>query len=273
MHPIRFLHISDTHFGSSTDYVYHGKNPYLDALSLIKEIKELPCQIDFIIHTGDVISFQSQEAYALASETLKAINVPMYFTTGNHDDPIQLNEFPLFAKRTALVDNVNSVSYYFEHSQVLFIGIDAKHPDNQNPSGVISDEQVIAIKNFLATNQKNFCIFTHFPLIPLDAPWMDKHLLVSNGDVVHEMLSKNSKRCRGVFFGHIHQNLQIVRDGIFYCAVPSNTFQFGGWPTDEKISHNPQGKAAMNLVTITEQSTIVKSLGFERNNAFSSLNN
>ena len=267
MQPIRFLHISDTHFGAEPDFIYHGKNPYEDALALLQEIQSLPATLDFIIHTGDVVSFQSEQAYALAAKTLQPITTPIYFTTGNHDDPVQLNRFPLFAVRTPLVQRDDAVSYYFERNGVLFIGIDAKNPDNEDPSGIISQDQLDALDTLLATTHQSYCIFTHFPLLPIDAPWMDRHLLVSNGRAAHEIIKKHQQRCRGIFFGHIHQKVQIYQDGVLYCSVPSNTFQFGGWPTDEKISYNPSGKPGMNLVTLTDSGIIIKSVGFERSSA------
>jgi hypothetical protein len=184
---------------------------------------------------------------------------------------VQLNRFPLFAKRTQLVQRDDAVSYFFERNGVLFIGIDAKNPDHEDPSGIISQDQLEALENLLATTQQPFCLFTHFPLLPIDAPWMDRYLLVVNGGTAHKIIKKHQDRCRGVFFGHIHQKLQIYQDGILYCSVPSNTFQFGGWPTDEKISYDPKGKPGMNLITIGERSVIIKSVGFERSSASSVL--
>ena len=261
---IRFLHISDTHFGPDTQFIYQNKNPYQDGLYLIAEIKKLPVTVDFIIHTGDVVSFQNDEAYKIAKEVLSQIHPPLYFVTGNHDDPVRLNSFPLFAQRTPLVKRSNSVSYFFEFQDTLFITIDAKHPDDNNPSGIIPEDVLLAVKKIIDESKKPFCLFTHFPVLKIDAPWMDSFLSIHNGDELHQILKVHHERCRGVFFGHLHQNLQMFKDGIVYTCVPSNTFQFGGWPTDEHISYNPDGLPAMNLVSIIESQVIVKRLAFSR---------
>lgn len=259
--PIRFVQISDTHFGPTKDFTFHGKTPYSDGLKLVEEINRLPFKPDFVIHTGDLISFQHDDAYSIAEEVLKGLNVPMYFTTGNHDDPILLNKFSLFASRNNLSDIPNSVSYSFEFNKHLFIVIDAKHPDDANPSGVISDLILQKLANLLETNKLPFTIFTHFPPLHIDAPWMDKNLLISNGNLLHEIITKHSTRSCGVFFGHIHQPLQIVRDGITYISAPSTTFQFGGWPTDNEIlSYNDGGVPGVNIVSIQERHLVSKFL-------------
>lgn len=259
--PTRFLHISDTHFGPTRDFVFHGRIPYKDAEVLVSEILALPVKPDFIIHTGDVISFQDEDAYACAAEVLGRIKIPMYFATGNHDDPALLNRFPLFAKRNALVKRTDAVSYSFEINEYLCITLDAKHSDDENPSGILPPDQLEKLALLLNSSTKKFVVFTHFPALPIDAPWMDNNLLIANGRELHNILMQHSSRCMGVFFGHIHQPLHQYADGIQYTAVQSTTFQFGGWPTDKAIlSYNQRGRPGMNLVTLDGSLAIVKHL-------------
>lgn len=258
---IRFLQISDTHFGPTKDFTFHGKTPFQDGINLVQQIQALPMKPDFIVHTGDLISFQHDDAYLIAEAVLKELKVPLYFTTGNHDDPALLNKFSLFSKRTQLTDNPNSVSYYFEFSGHLFIVIDAKHSDDANPSGVIPDLILDKLSSLLETTNQSFTLFTHFPPVSIDAPWMDRNLLISNGQTLHNLLVKHATRSCGVFFGHIHQPLQIVVDAITYISAPSTTFQFGGWPTDDEIlSYNEGGAPGINLVSITGKHLVSKFL-------------
>lgn len=259
--PIRFIQISDTHFGPTKEFTFHGKVPYIDGQKLVDAINGLPFKPDFILHTGDLISFQHDDAYSIAEEVLKGINAPMYFTTGNHDDPSLLDKFPLFASRKNLTDVANSVSYWFEFRNHLFIVIDAKHSDDANPSGIISELTLQKFSNLLDESKLPFTIFTHFPPLPIDAPWMDKNLLIRNGESFHKIITKHATRSCGVFFGHIHQPLQIVRDGITYISAPSTTFQFGGWPTDNEIlSYNDGGVPGINIVSIQERHLVAKFL-------------
>jgi len=259
--PIRFLHISDTHFGPTKDFIFHHKNPYKDAQNLVNEINNLSVTPDFIIHTGDLISFQDHDAYERAQEVLQDIKIPMYFTTGNHDDPELLNNFPLFAKKKNLTERKDSVSYYFEFGNYLLITIDAKNPDDQNPSGVVASDVLEKLNQLLSKTDKSFILFTHFPALSLDAPWIDKHLLISNGLTLHEMLKNFQSRCLGVFFGHIHQPLQTYADGILYISAPSTTFQFGGWASDiDIISYHEKTLPGMNLVSVIGNQVIIKYL-------------
>ena len=255
--PIRFLHISDTHFGPTKDYEYHGKNPYQDALRLVSYINHLPCAPDFIVHTGDVVSMQNEAAYALASEVLKSIKIPLYYVTGNHDDPQQLQQFEPFGKRISLLDDDRILSYYFEFGNYLFITIDAKNPDDHNPSGIISAQQINVVTDLLKSTNKPFAVFTHFPAMPIDSPWIDAHLLITNGASLHQCLTAFSDRCLGVFFGHIHQPIHMMVDKILYTSAPSSSFQFAGWPTDtDTLRYNDTGLPGLNLVTIGDKGSV-----------------
>lgn len=263
--PVRFIHISDTHFGPTKDFVFQGRVPYQDSERLVADILALPFTPDFVIHTGDVISFQDEAAYGHAAEVLGRLGLPLYFATGNHDDPKLLNRFPLFAERKPLIERDDAVSYSFERSGYLFITLDPKHPDDDDPSGILPADQLAALSRLLASTTQRFVIFTHFPALPLDAPWMDENLRISNGAELHELLARHAKRCAGVFFGHIHQSLLLSKEGIHYTSVPSATFQFGAWPTDREIlSYNEKGLPGANLITLLGSQTVVKHLYFSR---------
>lgn len=262
---IRFLHISDTHFGPTKEFIIHGKNPYNDSLKLVEFVRSLPCQVDFVMHTGDVVSFQDPAAYKLAEEVLKAIPDPIYFVTGNHDDPKFVRSFPLFAPKTDFKSTPNAACYTFEAGDLLGVVLDVKHPDNSVPSGVLTKAIYEELEQILSTHKKRFALFAHFPFIPFDTPWMDQNLLVDKGEDLHKLIVRSKERCAGVFLGHIHQATAVSRDGVNYYSAPSSSFLFGGWPIDiECPSHNPQGLPGCNLVTIDEGKTVVKFLHYPR---------
>ncbi|MEA2708469.1 MAG: hypothetical protein QOF78_1070 [Phycisphaerales bacterium] len=73
-----FIHASDPHFGS-------GKNHEIDA-QLFTEITKLAPKPAFVVATGDICEYGTDEEYALYQATLKSLeDVKMYPTTGNHD--------------------------------------------------------------------------------------------------------------------------------------------------------------------------------------------
>jgi 3',5'-cyclic AMP phosphodiesterase CpdA len=61
--PLYFVHISDTHFGPTTDYTRHGHAPWPCAQELVHIINNLTVKPAFVIHTGDVVTNPHPHAY------------------------------------------------------------------------------------------------------------------------------------------------------------------------------------------------------------------
>ena len=87
MQPLTFVHISDSHLMTDPGRKGSERGPTLPgAEALIREINELPCQIDFVLHTGDVIHDpECEEEYQLALEMYRQLSVPVHYLPGNHD--------------------------------------------------------------------------------------------------------------------------------------------------------------------------------------------
>ena len=72
----------------------------------------------------------------------------------------------------------------------------------------------------------------------------------ADGEDVHQALLPARERMRGVFYGHVHQTMQTVRDGILYVAVASTFAQFSSWPTDETVGYVGEETPAYNFVRV-----------------------
>ena len=73
---ITFAHVSDTHIGSSTAAE--------DLSRTVKDINENRL-IQFVILSGDITEFGSDEEIALAKKILDSLDKPWYIVPGNHD--------------------------------------------------------------------------------------------------------------------------------------------------------------------------------------------
>ncbi len=110
---LRFAHISDTHLtpGDRTEMRMDHYSPRVLALinavrahqpeaashenpavlasvatkRLIEEINRLPFPLDFVLHTGDIMTDATADEYEYTKDILRGINYPLYFIPGNHD--------------------------------------------------------------------------------------------------------------------------------------------------------------------------------------------
>ena len=159
-----------------------------------------------------------------------------------------------------LSENLNS--YTFNFGDDHFLTIDARGPDEIDPHGVISPEQMDILKKELETG-KRIIVFIHYPALPLDSAWFDENMLLTNGQEFHQLLVSHKKQVRGVFFGHIHRSTQTLQDGILYASVGSTAIQFYLNPDDQKMPMvESTGRGYFNIVTLDKGKTIIKSHSF-----------
>ena len=87
---LTFVHISDTHIHSDPRFT----GPHVTFTSrngvncLVDAINALPFPVDFVLHTGDVMTDPTEEReYMVARYMLGALKLPVYYLSGNHDKP------------------------------------------------------------------------------------------------------------------------------------------------------------------------------------------
>ena len=255
--PIRFLHISDTHIGPTRDFEIYGSNTYDCVSQLVDTINALPIEPDFIMHTGDVVTDPFPEAYELAAEIFAKLKAPVYFASGNHDlSSMLIPALPMGPKEDLVDDELNC--FRFEVGGQRFLVLDGRGPDEIEANGQLTEAQYQLLEKETGKDGP-LSIFIHFPALHLDTVWLDRDMLLLDGDRFHNIV-KQAKNLRGVFLGHTHRGGAQYRDGVLYSSVASPIGQFSMWPEDQ------QGAAAAgsgctlfyNLVTLTDETTIIK---------------
>lgn len=260
---LEVIHISDTHFGPDRSLEIRGSNACDRAVALVEAINALPFEPDFIVHTGDVVNDPDPAAYALAAEVLSALRVPVYFTTGNHDDVPMMRRALNFGPLHPLVPEEDDQLCYRitggGANEVEFFVIDGKVPPEEGPHGFISDSQRDAVFGAIS-GRKPVAVFIHYPLTPIGSKWIDRHLLITNGIEFQNSLSARAGgQLRGIFSGHLHRGLQLYRDGVLQSGVSSPACEFTAGPEDEFCDFLPGGPIPFNHISFTSEATMVKS--------------
>lgn len=255
--PVYFVHISDSHIGPTVDYTRHGHNPYECAKALVDHLNALPTKPDFVIHTGDIVADPSYEAYALAAEIFSALEVPVYFVNGNHDRAKDIHRYLPMGAKKMLSRNLDLLTYAFEVKGYRFLVIDARGPDEIDPHGILGEEMLAILRDETVVAGPPLTLFTHFQTQPMNSTWMDAYMLIINGKKLHDMLVPIQERVRGVFSGHVHQNIQIMKDGVLYVSVASTFSQFSGWPNALITGFDSQHPPGYNFVHLLPDQTII----------------
>ena len=261
---VYFVHISDTHIGPSRDYRRHSHYPLPCAEQLVEIINNLPHRPDFVIHTGDIVTDPDAAAYRLAAKTFERLKAPIYYVNGNHDTAADIRHFLPMGPHKSAGEDPGRLSYVFEVSEYRFLVLDARGPDEIDPHGLLPDSQIKLAGDEAGGGDQPLTVFIHYPTLPMNSPWMDQNMLILNGDELHNALKPAAHRLRGVFYGHIHQHMQTVVDGITYVSVASAFSQFGAWPDDLITHFDNEHDPGYGFVHLLEDKTIIHQHTFPR---------
>ncbi|MCB0034300.1 MAG: metallophosphoesterase [Anaerolineales bacterium] len=261
--PVYFVHISDTHIGPTADYARHGYRPLPHALKLVDLINNLPQKPDFVIHTGDVVTEPDPDSYQIAASVFAQLKVPIYYVTGNHDRSRDIKKYLPMGPKTDLTDDPDLLSYLFTVRDDRFLVVDSRAPDELDPQGIITQAQFKILEEEIRTQTAFFTVFVHHPTWAMNSEWMDKNMLLLNGEKFHKTLKGGRYRLRGVFHGHIHQHMQTIHSGIVYTSVASTFAQFAAWPDDQEAREVPD-PPGFNFVHLLPDQMLVHQHTFER---------
>lgn len=257
---LTFVHLSDTHIHTDPDHT----NSHTDFSSrypvqrLIETVNSLPMDIDFVMHTGDITHHpETPEHYHEARKILSTIEKPVYYVPGNHDNVAMFQHDFLGMADDKVTPHLD---YEFEVNGVQMIMLDSHiSPDKpNNHNGMLDGEQLQWLAELCAKDDdRPLVVGLHHHPIPMGAPWLDT-LVLANGDALHAILLQARDRLRGVFYGHIHESVVTVRDGISYYSVQSGWFQTRTWHGAASPEKDNLQEPGFNVVTLTDRDTFIR---------------
>jgi Icc protein len=261
---VYFAIISDTHIGPTADFSRHGYKPLAGAKRVVEIVNNLPTRPDFVIHTGDIVTDPDPISYQLAEEVLSGIEAPTYYVNGNHDRAQDIHKYLSMGPKQDVTDDPGVLSYTFEVKGYRFLVLDARGPDEIDPHGLLSEAQLDLVRREAAPDGPPLTVFLHYPALPLNSVWMDREMLIINGEDLHKALLPARDRLRAVFYGHVHQAMQTMRDGILYVTTASTFAQFTAWPTDVVTGFDPDVLPAYTFVHLMPEQIIIHQHTFPR---------
>ena len=254
---LRFVHFSDTHLSSDPGFTLNGVNTLKTARLVLRKILALPDKPDFIIHTGDILDRPSPDGYKQAQRIFAKLPAPIFYLPGNHDDPQMVREN--FGKRMAVKwCDASSMSYRADFQGVRLLALDACGEPEIDPHGQLSEASLKFAAESLKTCKGTCLVFLHFATLSMNSKWMDEHMTILNGSKLHKLFAANHKKVLGVFYGHIHQSLQIAQDGVGYFAVPSTCYQLHANRHDNLPHKDRDLRPGFNLVTLIGSKLLVR---------------
>ena len=278
---LTFVHISDTHIAMNDNTTFrrehyserilnwmeearagmdeessHANPPVLPSVAnrkLVAEINRLPFDVDFVLHTGDIMTDPEPDEYVAVKAIMDELRFPIHYLVGNHDSTEGVQRILCGS------DDIKPThDFSFDVNGVLIVGLDsATH--GVDHGGNFSDEQLAWLDDICSANDtRPMVVGIHHVLQPLENKLMD-FFRTQNGEEAHNILKKAGNRVRGVFSGHIHQAIDIVEDGILYSFAPGPITQGNLFPGQENArGHKVDPAPGFSVVTVTADRTYVR---------------
>jgi len=170
---------------------------------------------DLLLGTGDLADSGAEDAYRRLLGYFGQLTPAHYWLPGNHD----LSDVMLSVAGEQRLPGELQIGAW----QVLML-------DSQIPGevgGHIGREELARLEAALirgAAAGHNALVCLHHQPIPIGCSWLDQQM-VSDSRAFFEVIGR-FPMVRGVLWGHVHQELQRVRDGLLLMCTPSTCVQF-----------------------------------------------
>ena len=211
----RILQLTDTHLFAQAQETLLGLPTQTCLQRIIDRILQRPQLPDFIVLTGDLSQDGRAGSYAHLSTLLEPLGLPIYWLPGNHDCVDTMTR--------SLQPPIFTPDKLFQHQGWQFILLNSQIPGDV--PGRLSAEVLDTLTHQLETGPKQPTVLAlHHPPVTLQAAWLDSSAL-ENPTELFEVLDRFS-HVKLVLFGHIHQEISVVRQGITYLSCPSTCIQF-----------------------------------------------
>ncbi len=116
------------------------------------------------------------------------------------------------------------------------------------PHGELSDDQLIWLDNCLAQQpDRHTVVMLHHHPLASGCTWLDQHSL-RNSHMLAEVLTRY-QNIEGILCGHIHQDLDVMWNGIRMLATPSTCVQFKPHCTNFTLDTAAPGWRYLELTT------------------------
>lgn len=203
----KFAQVTDTHVGGAT-----GEEDLRGTVADLNQSSD----IDFVILSGDVTEFGSDQELAIAKRILDSLRLPLYVVPGNHDS--NWSESGANSFRKVFGDE----TFFFEHKGYHFIGT-TSGPNMRMSPGQIPRENLVWMDSVFSANpdrQTPLIAVNHYPLDSSLNNWYES---------IDRLKTRNVQLA---LCGHGHQNKLYDWEGIPGVMVRSNlraTEEIGGY--------------------------------------------
>lgn len=212
---IRIVQITDTHLYADISACLLGLNTEESLKAVSDAVRENQLPADLILATGDLTHDGSRAAYERVFSHLESFGLPVYCLPGNHDETLALQN----TIGDGLLKSLDHACFGNWH----FILLDSTVPGSEG--GHLSRATLQDLEAWLASRpESHTLVCLHHQPVLMGSRWLDT-MAVDNPEEFFEIIDRHPQ-VRGILWGHVHQELDQMRNNVRLMSTPSTCIQF-----------------------------------------------
>lgn len=213
---IKLLQITDTHLFEPLDGSLLSVKTLDSFHAVVDAIVDSGASFEAMFSTGDISQDHSAISYQHFEQGIAKLELPCFWLPGNHDYKPSMNSV-LPSTQIQQVEHV----LLGEHWQMVLL-------DSQVvgvPHGFLVEQQLNLLDEKLAEYpERNTLVLLHHHPILVGSRWLDQHTL-KEADSFWHVVEKHSN-VKAVVCGHVHQDMNVMHNGVQVMSTPSTCVQF-----------------------------------------------
>jgi len=185
----------------------------------VRSIAEHHADAAFCVVTGDISDRGEAAAYALASEVLAALPMPVHVIPGNHDERAAF----VHAFADAAVDENGFVQNAIVNPAGHFLLLDTVSPQHGSSGGYCKPRRDWLAARLQEAGDRPVYLFMHHPPFDVALPDLDAIGMVEPEKFA--ALVARAGNVRHLFFGHVHRPISGLWRGIGFSTLYGTNHQ------------------------------------------------
>jgi Icc protein len=234
---VRVVQLTDCHLGKENGATLLGMDTDHSLQAVIKLVKSERETVDMLLGTGDLSDQGALQAYQRLQNYFDEFSCDQFWIPGNHDGRQEMET--VASSGTRLCKEIRVANW-----QILML-------DSQVPGevgGELGQAELAILEQGLQVAQEeglHTLVCLHHQPVKIGSLWLDEQM-VADADTFFEVLDR-SKTVRGVLWGHVHQEIDRLRNDVRLLASPSTCVQFAPKSDAFKADDQPPGYRWMDL--------------------------
>ncbi len=235
---VRLVQVTDCHLGSAPGSTLLGMDTDHSLQAVVDLIGRERTAIDLILGTGDLSDQGSRAAYLRLQSYFDQLCATSVWLPGNHDAR---------AEMAAVVGDRPQLSNEVRVSDWQILMLDSQIPGEVG--GELGADQLDLLEHCLQCASEeglHTLICLHHQPVAIGCDWLDKHKIADAEEFF--ALIERFHSVKGILWGHVHQQADLLRRGVALFSTPSTCVQFAPDVVDFKVDDLPPGYRWLDLL-------------------------